>query len=96
MSDSKSQHAQSEGRLKLIKAFDRDTGSAAVLDGRLISCVNFDEHGSEGAAVQENFAANLAAALGTRLVRVEMPDAEYIELIGELEPPAGLHEEVQP
>lgn len=64
--------------VKLMRAFDRDTGARLLVNGREVASINFDEHGSEGADVLDQVLAGLAAIAGVQPEEEEVSDAEFM------------------
>lgn len=63
--------------VKLINAFDRDTGSKLLVNGKAIAAVNYDEHGSAGVGVLEDVLNGLAKMAGIYPETDELPDDEF-------------------
>lgn len=67
--------------IKLVHAYDRDTGSALLVNGRVIALCNYDDHGSAGSELLESIMENLAAMAGVRPEQDEIDDDEFHELL---------------
>ncbi len=63
--------------LKILRAYDRDTGAALFVNGEVVTTVNYDEHGSDGERVLVAVAEGLSKLSGLRVEEDEVPDEEF-------------------
>ena len=67
--------------VKLLRAFDRDTGAALLLNGKVIAETNYDEHGSGGEHMLEGILDRLAKMAGVYPDQDEVDDDEFLKIV---------------
>lgn len=67
--------------VKLVRAFDRDTGAALLVNGVPVAAVNYDEHGSAGDDILAEVLSGLAQLANVFPETDEVSDDEFIRMM---------------
>lgn len=70
-----------KNEVKLIRAFDRETGAALIANGMVMATVNYDEHGSAGERILQTVGESLADLLNVKFIEDEVDDEEFKTIV---------------
>lgn len=69
--------------IKHVCAYDRDHGSALVVNGLVVATCNYDEHGSAGTELLGKVMDGIAKISNIYPIEEEVSDEEFLKLVGQ-------------